>query len=86
VRPLRRDELTTIEGVRLTSAARTITDAAENGVGPEQIELAVVQALQRGLTTPEELRGQAGGRGRRVAELVQNALERAQRAGRRVTA
>jgi predicted transcriptional regulator of viral defense system len=85
-RPLRRDELTTIEGVRLTSAARAIADAAESGVGPEQIELAVVQALQRGLTTPEELREQAGGRGRRVAELVQNALERAQRAGRRVTA
>ena len=85
VRPLRRDEVTTVEGVRLTSAARTIADAAERGIGPEQVELAVAQALRRGLTTPEELREQARGRGRRVAELVENALERAKRAETRAT-
>jgi predicted transcriptional regulator of viral defense system len=86
VRPFRRDELTAVDGVRLTSAARAIADAAESGIGPEQVELAVVQALHRGLTTPGELREQASGRGRRVAELVDDAMARAPRAGRRATA
>ncbi len=86
VRPFRRDELTTVEGVRLTSAARAIADAADGGIGPEQVEVAVAQALRRGLTTADELREQASGRGRRVAELVANALARALRAGQRTPA
>jgi hypothetical protein len=58
----------------VTSATRTILDAAEAGTAPEQIELAVVQAIRRGLAIPELLRQEASERGRRVAVLVNGAL------------
>ncbi len=57
-----------------TSATRTILDAAEAGTAPEQIELAVVQAIRRGLAIPDQLRHEAVGRGRRAAALVDGAL------------
>jgi predicted transcriptional regulator of viral defense system len=65
------------EGIRLTSPERTIADAAEIGVSPEQIHLAVGQALRRGLTTLDALNDAARGRGRRVEELVRVAANRA---------
>jgi predicted transcriptional regulator of viral defense system len=83
LRPLRPDEVTTRDGVRLTAAARSIADAAAGGLGPEQVEAAVAQALRRGLATAEELRAQAGERSRRAAALIERALARAQRAGER---
>jgi hypothetical protein len=49
-------------------------DAAQAGAGPEQIELAVAQALQRGLTTRKRLEQAAGERGRRVQSLIKQAL------------
>lgn len=65
------------DGIRLTAAARTILDAAEAGTAPEQIELAVHQALARGLATVPQLEDGARGRGRRVAALIEGALRRA---------
>jgi predicted transcriptional regulator of viral defense system len=47
-RPLRPIDVVHREGARLTSAARTILDAAEAGTAPEQIERAVEQAIERG--------------------------------------
>ncbi|MBI3971554.1 MAG: type IV toxin-antitoxin system AbiEi family antitoxin domain-containing protein [Chloroflexi bacterium] len=89
-RPLRPDEVMTVDGIRVTSAARSIAEAADAGVGPEQIELAVAQALERGLATPDELRRQASTRGRRVLKLVEHSIYRTQatanRAGERVVA
>ena len=35
----------------ITSATRSILDAAEAGTAPEQIEMAVTQAMDRGLAT-----------------------------------
>ncbi len=75
-RPLTPQDLTYREGIRLTSVARTIADAAEAGSGPEQIELAIDQALQRGLTTRKRLEMAASVRSRRVQDLVQRAIER----------
>lgn len=73
--PLRPDEVIRRDGVRLTSPARTILDAAQAGVGPEQVIRAAREAVRRGLATPEELAAGARPRGRRVAELLARALE-----------
>lgn len=58
----------------ITSAMRTILDAAEAGTAPDQVELAVHQAVERGLAAPDELRQGAAERGRRVATLIDGAL------------
>jgi predicted transcriptional regulator of viral defense system len=47
-RSLSPQDLTIREGIRVTSVPRTIVDAAEASTGPEQIELAIQQAIQRG--------------------------------------
>lgn len=65
------------EGIRVTSVARSITDAAESGVGPEQVEKAVRQAVRRGLVTSEQLVEAARGRQRRVRDLIGSALDAA---------
>ncbi len=53
------DEMTEYEGLPATAPARTIVDAAASGTGPEQIELAVRQAIERGLATTEQVRAAA---------------------------
>lgn len=73
-RPPSRDETTDRVGIRLTGPLRTILDAAEWGTAPEQIVLAVGQALARGWLTEEELRCEASSRNGRVARLVATAL------------
>src|SRR5581483_9473773 len=75
VRPLPPRDLTYRDGMVVTSATRTILDAAEAGTAPDQIELAVRQAVERGLAAPDELRRGAAERGRRVAALIEGALE-----------
>ena len=75
VRPLTPRDLTYREGMVVTSATRTILDAAEAGTAPDQIELAVRQAVERGLAAPDELRRGAAERGRRVAALIEGALK-----------
>jgi predicted transcriptional regulator of viral defense system len=76
-RPPRREETTERAGIRLTGPLRTILDAAEWGTGPEQIVLAVGQALARGWLTAGELRRAADERNGRVARLVAAALAEA---------
>jgi len=63
-----------IAGVAVTNPERTIVDALEAGTQLEQIELAVGQALGRGLTTPRRLRAAAADRPRRVRVFVDRAL------------
>lgn len=62
------------EGIPVTSAARTILDSAETGTAPEQIEMAVRQAISRGLTTKRQLQQDAAARSKRVRDLVSGAL------------
>ena len=73
-RPLQLSDLTYRDGMVVTSATRTILDAAEAGTAPDQIELAVVQAVERGLTQPDRLRQEALARSRRVKTLIDSAL------------
>jgi predicted transcriptional regulator of viral defense system len=75
-RPLEREEWVTLDGVAVTSATRSIIDAAEAGTAPEQIEMAVAQAIGRGLATARQLQRAADRRGRRVAMLVSTALQK----------
>jgi predicted transcriptional regulator of viral defense system len=76
------DEDTTLyEGLRVTTPARSIADAAAAGTGPEQIQLAVAQAIARGLASPAQLQRSAGRphyRHRRtVRPLIEGALAHA---------
>ncbi len=73
-RPIGPSERWERDGMVVTSATRSILDAAEKGADPEQIELAVAQAIERGLASTEELRRAASDRSRRVAELIEGAL------------
>lgn len=45
-----------VQGVRVTSPERTIVDVIEGGTQPEQVEMAIRQAIERGLTTARRLR------------------------------
>jgi predicted transcriptional regulator of viral defense system len=78
VRPLRPSDRAVRDGMVVTSATRSILDAAEAGTAPEQIEMAVSQAIERGLATAQQLRLNAAERGRRVATLIEEALDRVQ--------
>lgn len=72
-------EVVTREGIRVTAPVRSIIDAASGGTAPEQIEMAVRQALQEGLVIRRSLLGEAERRGGRVAGLVRRAVGEARR-------
>lgn len=68
------DETRRVDGLLATSPERTIVDSLEAGTQPEQIELAVHQALERGLTTPRRLRTAAANRSTRVRVFIDRVL------------
>jgi predicted transcriptional regulator of viral defense system len=68
-------EIRNLAGLPATSPERTIVDVLETGAQPEQIEMAVRQALERGLTTPRRLRATASLRSARVRKLIERRLE-----------
>jgi predicted transcriptional regulator of viral defense system len=69
-------EVVSREGIRVTDPVRSILDAAVAGTAPEQIVMAVRQALHEGLTTRRSLLARADRRGGRVAYLVRRAIEK----------
>ncbi|MGH2782428.1 MAG: type IV toxin-antitoxin system AbiEi family antitoxin domain-containing protein [Thermoleophilaceae bacterium] len=73
-RPPGPSEVRSAHGVVVTTPERSIVDCLESGTQPEQIEMAISQALDRGLTTPRRLRGAAEGRSSRVRTFVEEAL------------
>jgi len=68
------DEITVYEGLRLTTVERTIADMAACGLADEQIELAIREAVARGLTTPRRLAEQASRRRGRTRHLIERQL------------
>ena len=78
-RPLEAGDLIVRDGMAVTSATRSILDAAEAGTAPEQIEMALTQAIEKGMATPQQLRSDATGRGRRVGALIETALRKVKR-------
>ena len=69
-KPLEPSEVVSREGIRVTDPERSILDAAGAGTAPEQIEMAVRQALHRGQTTRRLLLARVDRRGGRVANLI----------------
>lgn len=74
-KPVGISEVVTREGMRVTNPVRSILDAAEAGTAPEQIEMAVQQALTEGLVTHSQLLTQADRRPDRVSELIRRTVE-----------
>ncbi|MGH3873632.1 MAG: type IV toxin-antitoxin system AbiEi family antitoxin domain-containing protein [Pseudonocardiaceae bacterium] len=52
-RPPEPSEVRSVRGMPTTSPERSIVDALDAGTQPEQVELAIGQALERGLTTKD---------------------------------
>jgi predicted transcriptional regulator of viral defense system len=61
-------------GVKVTSAARSIADAAEAGTDPSVIHEVIGSALRQGLLTEGDLREIAHDRPKRVRDLVERAV------------
>lgn len=74
-RPATEREIQSIAGLPATNPARSIIDALDAGAQPEQIEMAIRQALDRGLTTPRRLRTAASSRSERVRKFVDRSLK-----------
>lgn len=68
-----------VRGLPTTTPARSIVDALQAGAQPEQVELAVRQALARGLLTPRRVRQAAGPRSDRVRRFLEDVLAGAAR-------
>ncbi|MBA2520126.1 MAG: type IV toxin-antitoxin system AbiEi family antitoxin domain-containing protein [Chloroflexia bacterium] len=73
-RPFQTGDVIVRDGIRLTSPTRTILDTAQASTTPDQVELAIQQAISRGLTTGPILEQAASTRGQRVRDLVRSGL------------
>lgn len=69
-----RQETTIREGIRITNPEISIVETAEFGVSPEQIELAVTQALDQRITTERRLRAEAARQSVRVRDLIEQSI------------
>jgi predicted transcriptional regulator of viral defense system len=74
-RPFGPSDVVVRDGIRLTSPGRSILDAAEAGTAPEQVEMAVQQALDRGLVTRNHLVEASKKRSMRVQRLMRGAIQ-----------
>ncbi|MDE2573528.1 MAG: type IV toxin-antitoxin system AbiEi family antitoxin domain-containing protein [bacterium] len=79
-RPLPADEIEVVDGIRTTTAARALIDAAAAHYGPEQVERGVWESIRRAKATPEEfervLAHESESLRRRFREYVEHARER----------
>jgi predicted transcriptional regulator of viral defense system len=62
------------DGIPVTAPARSIAESAGSGTAPEQVDIAVAQALSRGLATARQLREAAGES--RVMVTIERAIAR----------
>lgn len=69
--PLANGEVRRVHGIRVTAPERTIVDVLETGTQPEQVEMAVRQAIERGLTTAKRLRSAAGNRSATIRTKIE---------------
>jgi len=76
--PIPDDQITTRNGIRVSTPSRAILDAAGSGTAPEQIQMAIRQALQQGRVTPHQLIAQAERHGGQVAALVRHTTQEAE--------
>ena len=71
---LKPEEITNRQGLPVTTAVRTIADVAIVGLAEEQVIQAIQEALQRGLTTRDELMAQAAYQGGRAKRIIHQTL------------
>lgn len=74
-RPLKSEEMLLRGGLQITNTERSIVDSAQYGSQPEQIHLAIAQALDRGMTSKGRLEAALDGRSARVQKLVRKGME-----------
>lgn len=67
-------DVTLVNGLRVTTPLRTLIDTATGGTNPEQVALALAQALNRGWVTRTEVERAARARGPKVAERIRTLL------------
>ncbi|MBC8503906.1 MAG: type IV toxin-antitoxin system AbiEi family antitoxin domain-containing protein [Chloroflexi bacterium] len=63
-------EIARREGLPVTTVSRTISDVTISGIPEELVQQAIQEALQRGLTSQEELRNHAERRGGRAKRII----------------
>ncbi|HVX47026.1 MAG TPA: type IV toxin-antitoxin system AbiEi family antitoxin domain-containing protein [Mycobacteriales bacterium] len=73
-RPPRTADVRTVAGIVVAGPERAIVDSLESGVQPEQVAMAIEQALARGLTTARRLRSAAADRSGRIARFIDDEL------------
>jgi predicted transcriptional regulator of viral defense system len=73
-RPLDRANVQRLEGIPVTTPLRTILDVTESYAAPDQISLALRQAIDRGWIDRDTLRAHAALRGPRIARAIDHSL------------
>ncbi len=68
------EEITSYEGLPVTTVPRTIADVTSSGLSDELVAQAVREAVAQGLALPNEIEIAAERRGPRVARVVRRAL------------
>jgi predicted transcriptional regulator of viral defense system len=75
--PVAARERQSVLGLPVTTVERTIADYIQDAGQPEQAEIAVSQAIAKGLTTAPRLRAAAARHSGRVRDLIERAIEQA---------
>ncbi len=73
--PPERDDVTAMDGMRVTGPERTLLDVAELGTAPEQVIVGIRAALAHGLVSAPHILARARDRGIRVEHLVKLAID-----------
>lgn len=74
---LEKEDITSWDGITVTTVERTIADVTRSGLPEELVLGALLQALRRGLTTPARLTRLAEAKRGRVGQMVERALREA---------
>lgn len=68
------DAVRQVHGLPVTGPEQTIVDAIRGGTQPEQVQMAIRQALDRGITTPGRLRSTAAEDTERARRFIETTL------------
>jgi len=69
-------DMTSYEGMQITTVPRTIADVALDGLSDEFVEQAACEAVQKGLTSADQLLVEADRRSQRLGQVLRRALTR----------
>jgi len=69
-------DVTSFEGMQITTVPRTIADVALDGLSDEFVEQAAIEAVQKGLTSTQRLLAEADRRSQSLGQVLRRALER----------